>query len=102
MFIGYPLGQKGWYIYDLNTMIFSFSWDVLLLEHVFSTSNVPLGQHACTTSLNDNVLPMHPSIYDDEMSWVGSGNALISSSHVGEHVLGGASNNGGMHACYEL
>lgn len=41
MFFGYPLGQKGYRVYDLETGKFFTSRDVIFHEHIFSFSTSP-------------------------------------------------------------
>jgi len=35
LFVGYPLGHKGWRLYDLETHEFFVSRDVVFQEHVY-------------------------------------------------------------------
>lgn len=40
-FLGYPLGSKGYLIYDLNNHKINTSGDVLLNEHIFPFAHLP-------------------------------------------------------------
>lgn len=40
LFVGYPFGQKGWRVYDLETHEFFVSHDVIFHEHIFSFQKV--------------------------------------------------------------
>ena len=41
IFVGYPLGQKGYQVYDLENNKFFSSWDVVFHEHISSFHNNP-------------------------------------------------------------
>ncbi|CAM8980748.1 unnamed protein product [Rhodiola kirilowii] len=63
IFVGYPLGKRGWRLYDLETKEFLISRDVVFYEHIF-----PFSAYAQTqTQTQSDTYPTHPSpaIYDD-------------------------------------
>lgn len=56
IFIGYPLGQKGYRVYDLETKKIFTSRDVVFHEHVFPFSNSP--------PENQTDCPVLPMVFD--------------------------------------
>lgn len=63
IFIGYPVGQKGWLVYDLETERSFVSLDVIFYESQF------LFMETTEHSPSDPVqlpLPLHPAVFDEE------------------------------------
>ncbi|CAL2228141.1 unnamed protein product [Prunus armeniaca] len=59
LFLGYPLGQKGYHVFDLDTKKFFVSRDVVFHEHIFPLSDHPPAHQTATTTL-----PIPPSTSD--------------------------------------
>ncbi|CAM8941571.1 unnamed protein product [Rhodiola kirilowii] len=76
IFIGYPLGKRGWRLYDLETKEFLISRDVVFYEHFF-----PFSASAQTPSQSVTYpSPPSPAIYDDLPNIIDDRGRLAASS----------------------
>jgi len=76
VFVGYPHGQKGWRLFDLDDQMFMISRDVIFKETEFPFAEVPrgeddhdlgrMGQELNTTSLIPSLVPNGPTIVSSE------------------------------------
>ncbi|CAL2227718.1 unnamed protein product [Prunus armeniaca] len=83
IFVGYPLGQKGYRVFDLETKKFSTSRDVKFYEHVFPFLTQPVNYDDDTTS---PVLPLPPDISHSPDDLIGpddtSSSSLVDNSNL--------------------
>ncbi|KAL2933792.1 Retrovirus-related Pol polyprotein from transposon TNT 1-94 [Bienertia sinuspersici] len=85
LFVGYPLGKKGWRVYDLDTCEYFVSRDVKFVENVFPFATPTLGPS--DTQL-DTYFATSPTFIDDD-DLDGSHNVLdgaVDSSDANAHM----------------
>ena len=65
IFLGYPHGQKGWKVYDLETKRMYVSRDVVFYEHIFTWAD---GQVMSTPAPDPNNFYTQPLVHEDIVS----------------------------------